>query len=109
MNQNMTQLNRLIEITRYGQHFYQHALDVVQDVELQHLFRDMAQAKTHVIQALSVKVAAHQERPASGGTTAANADVNRDAVVSSIRQRKLEGYATQLLEQARAEARITRQ
>ena len=42
-------------------------------------------------------------------TTAANADVNRDAVVSSIRQRKLEGYATQLLEQARAEARITRQ
>ncbi|WP_411975174.1 peptidylprolyl isomerase [Sulfitobacter faviae] len=42
-------------------------------------------------------------------TTAANADVNREAVVSSIRQRKLEGYATQLLEQARAEARITRQ
>jgi len=70
MSQNMTQLNELIEITRDGQHFYQHALDVVQDVELQHLFRDMAQAKTHVIQALSVKVAAHQERPASGGTTA---------------------------------------
>ena len=42
-------------------------------------------------------------------TTAANADVDRDAVVSSIRQRKLEGFATQLLEQARAEARITRQ
>jgi uncharacterized protein (TIGR02284 family) len=70
MNQNMTQLNELIEITRDGQHFYQHALEVVKDVELQHLFRDMAQAKTHIIQALSVKVAANQEQPAQGGTTA---------------------------------------
>ena len=70
MNQNMTQLNELIEITRDGQHFYQHAMEEVKDVELQHLFRDMAQAKTHIIQALSVKVAAHQQQPAQGGTWA---------------------------------------
>lgn len=70
MNQNMTQLNELIEITRDGQHFYQHAMEEVKDVELQHLFRDMAQAKTHIIQALSVKVAAQQQQPAQGGTMA---------------------------------------
>ncbi|MCJ0972104.1 PA2169 family four-helix-bundle protein [Pseudomonas sp. PS1] len=70
MAHNMSQLNELIEITRDGQHFYQHAMEAVKDVELQHLFRDLAQAKTHVIQALSVKVAANQEQPAQGGTTA---------------------------------------
>lgn len=70
MNQNMTQLNELIEITRDGQHFYQHALEEVKSVELQHLFRDMAQAKTHIIQALSVKVAANEKQPAQGGTLA---------------------------------------
>lgn len=70
MNENMTQLNELIEITRDGQHFYQHAMEAVKDVELQHLFRDMAQSKTHIIQALSVKVAANHEQPAQGGTTA---------------------------------------
>ena len=70
MNQDITHLNELIEITRDGQHFYQHALEEVKDIELQHLFRDMAQAKTHIIQALSVKVAANQEQPAQGGTTA---------------------------------------
>src|SRR5690606_33860503 len=69
-HQHMTELNELIEITRDGQQFYQHAMAEVKDVELQHLFRDMAQAKTHIIQALSVKVAAHQERPAQGGTLA---------------------------------------
>ncbi|TLX53488.1 hypothetical protein DN824_00470 [Stutzerimonas nosocomialis] len=68
MSRAMTQLNELIEITRDGQHFYQHAIEHVKDVELQHLFRDMAQAKTHVIQALSVKVAAHHEQPAQSGT-----------------------------------------
>jgi uncharacterized protein (TIGR02284 family) len=70
MNQDITHLNELIEITRDGQHFYQHALEEVKDIELQHLFRDMAQAKTHIIQALSVKVAANQQQPAQGGTTA---------------------------------------
>lgn len=70
MNQNMIQLNELIELTRDGQHFYQHAMETVQDVELQHLFRDMAQTKTHIIQALSVKVAAHEAQPAQGGTFA---------------------------------------
>lgn len=69
MNQNVSHLNELIEITRDGQHFYQHALEKVKDVELQHLFRDIAQSKTHIIQALSVKVAASQEQPAQGGTT----------------------------------------
>lgn len=70
MNQNMNQLNELIEITRDGQHFYQHALTEVADTELQHLFRDLAQAKTHIIQALSVKVAANHQQPSQGGTLA---------------------------------------
>lgn len=69
MKQSMNHLNELIEITRDGQHFYQHAAEAVTDIELQHLFRDMAQAKTHIIQALSVKVAAYDEKPSSGGTT----------------------------------------
>lgn len=70
MSQNMIQLNELIELTRDGQHFYHHAMETVRDMELQHLFRDMAQAKTHIIQALSVKVAAYGEQPAQGGTFA---------------------------------------
>ncbi|NUH64390.1 peptidylprolyl isomerase [Sulfitobacter sp. S0837] len=41
--------------------------------------------------------------------TAANADVDREAVISSIRQRKLQGFAQQLVDQARADARIIRQ
>ncbi|MBE7374202.1 PA2169 family four-helix-bundle protein [Pseudomonas lopnurensis] len=68
MNQAINQLNELIEVTRDGQRFYQHAAEEVKDVELQHLFRDMAQAKTQVIQALAVKVAASDEQPAQGGT-----------------------------------------
>jgi len=68
MNPNVQQLNELIEITRDGQRFYQHAIDEVKDVELQHLFRDMAQAKTQIIQALAVKVAANHAQPAAGGT-----------------------------------------
>lgn len=38
----------------------------------------------------------------------ANADVDRDAVRGAIRQRILQGYSTQLLEQLRADARIQR-
>jgi|GEM_PF-59016 len=68
MNKSMNQLNELIEITRDGQRFYQHAAEEVKDVELQHLFRDLAQAKTQIIQALSVKVAASHEQPSQGGT-----------------------------------------
>lgn len=41
-------------------------------------------------------------------TAAENAEVDRTVVVESIRQRKLEGYANQLLEQLRANARIIR-
>jgi uncharacterized protein (TIGR02284 family) len=70
MNQSMSHLNELIEITRDGQHFYRHAIEHVSDAELQHLFRDLAQSKTHIIQALSVKVAAHHEQPSQGGTAA---------------------------------------
>jgi len=70
MNPAMSHLNELIEITRDGQHFYRHALEHVSDAELQHLFRDMAQSKTHIIQALSVKVAANHEQPSQGGTAA---------------------------------------
>ncbi|OAN75443.1 peptidylprolyl isomerase [Sulfitobacter sp. EhC04] len=39
-------------------------------------------------------------------TTEANAEVTREAVVASLRQRKLQGYADQLTEQLRADARI---
>ncbi len=41
-------------------------------------------------------------------TAAANAEVDRDQVVAAIRQRKLRGYSEQLVEQLRADARITR-
>ncbi|WP_028241152.1 PA2169 family four-helix-bundle protein [Stutzerimonas azotifigens] len=68
MNPAMTHLNELIEITRDGQRFYQHAMDEVKDPELCKLFRDMAQAKIQIIQALSVKVAANNEQPSQDGT-----------------------------------------
>ncbi|MFT6677248.1 MAG: peptidyl-prolyl cis-trans isomerase SurA [Sulfitobacter sp.] len=41
-------------------------------------------------------------------TTAANAEVDRAAVVNTLRQEKLQGYADQLLKQLRADARIIR-
>jgi uncharacterized protein (TIGR02284 family) len=68
MNDKSEQLNELIEITRDGQRFYEHAHDEVKDVRLQVLFRDMSQSKSELIRALSMKVAANQEQPASGGT-----------------------------------------
>lgn len=68
MTNTTEQLNELIEITRDGQRFYQHAHDEVKDVRLQVLFRDMSQSKSELIRALSVKVAANQDKPASGGT-----------------------------------------
>jgi len=68
MNSSAAQLNELIEITRDGQNFYQHAIEEVHNAQLQQLFRDMAQAKTEVIQALTVKVAANHEQPSSSGT-----------------------------------------
>ena len=67
MTDKIQQLNELIEITRDGQRFYQHAHEEVKDVRLQALFRDMAQTKTELIRALSVKVAANQQKPADGG------------------------------------------
>jgi peptidyl-prolyl cis-trans isomerase SurA len=39
-------------------------------------------------------------------TAEVNAEVDRESVVASIRQRKLQGYADQLLQQLRADARI---
>tara|TARA_R110002074_G_scaffold48047_7_gene123067 strand:+ start:5376 stop:6596 length:1221 start_codon:yes stop_codon:yes gene_type:complete len=39
-------------------------------------------------------------------TAEVNAEVDRESVIGSIRQRKLQGYAEQLLEQLRADARI---
>tara|TARA_R110002049_G_scaffold23545_5_gene83464 strand:- start:18948 stop:20168 length:1221 start_codon:yes stop_codon:yes gene_type:complete len=41
-------------------------------------------------------------------TAEANAEVDREAVINALRQRKLEGYSKQMIEQARADARITR-
>ncbi len=40
-------------------------------------------------------------------TAEANAEVDQEAVVNAIRQTKLQGYANQLLEQLRADARIS--
>lgn len=68
MNRTTHQLNELIEITRDGQRFYQHALHEVKDARLQQLFESMARAKTEVIAALSSTVAANHEEPAAGGT-----------------------------------------
>ena len=68
MTRTTAQLNELIEITRDGERFYQHAIEEVKDPALQGLFRDMAQAKTQVIQALAVKVAVNHEDPSTGGT-----------------------------------------
>lgn len=61
-------LNELIEITRDGEHFYQHAETAVHDPRLKAVFHDMALAKTQIIQALALKVAENQEHPAEGGT-----------------------------------------
>lgn len=68
MKSSDSQLNELIEITRDGQHFYQHALSEVKDEQMRQLFRDMVQTKAEVIQALSSKVASDQEQPSMGGT-----------------------------------------
>lgn len=68
MSQKTEQLNELIAIIRDGQRFYEHAHDEIKDERLQALFRDMAQAKHQVIQALSVKVAANHDEPTSSGT-----------------------------------------
>lgn len=68
MSHKTEQLNELIAIIRDGQRFYEHAHDEIKDDRLQALFRDMAQAKHQVIQALSVKVAANHEEPTSSGT-----------------------------------------
>lgn len=68
MTSKTEQLNELIAILRDGQRFYEHAHDEVKDVRLQALFRDMAQAKNQIIQALAVKVAANHDEPTSSGT-----------------------------------------
>ncbi|MGV8919008.1 MAG: ferritin-like domain-containing protein [Pseudomonas sp.] len=63
-----TQLNELIEITRDGQRFYQHAAEEVKDNRFIALFLDMADAKNELIRDLSVEVAQEHEEPAQGGT-----------------------------------------
>ena len=68
MSNTATQLNELIEITRDGKRFYEHARDEVKSSELKTLFSNMSQAKSNVIIALEKRVAANQETPASGGT-----------------------------------------
>lgn len=68
MSRKTAQLNELIEVTRDGERFYQHALGEVKDAELRRLFDDMLQAKVRVIQALAVEVAGEREPPAQGGT-----------------------------------------
>ena len=43
-----------------------------------------------------------------GRTAAANASASREDVTNALRQERLTGYAEQLLEQLRADARIVR-
>jgi len=68
MSNKTSELNDLIEITRDGKRFYEHARDEVKDVQLKSLFSDMAQAKTEVIAALEGKVAANHDKPSTDGT-----------------------------------------
>lgn len=68
MSRKTAQLNELIEITRDGERFYQHALGEVKDADLRRLFEDMLQSKIRIIQALAVEVAGEQHSPAQGGT-----------------------------------------
>ncbi|MDB6049119.1 MAG: hypothetical protein JWR17_1865 [Pseudomonas sp.] len=68
MSEAHTQLNELIEITRDGQRFYEHAAEEVKDPRFKTLFLEMAKAKTDVIRALSVEVASENETPSDGGT-----------------------------------------
>ncbi|WP_068828951.1 ferritin-like domain-containing protein [Pseudomonas sp. BMS12] len=68
MSKQAVQLNELIEITRDGQRFYEHASREVKDSHLKSLFGEMSLAKVDVIRALSARVAANHEQPASGGT-----------------------------------------
>ncbi len=70
MTSKTAQLNELIEITRDGQRFYEHAHDAVEDAHLQALFGAMVQAKSEVIRALAGKVVDAHEAPAAGGTFA---------------------------------------
>ena len=83
MSYKTEQLNELIAIIRDGQRFYEHAHDEIKDQRLQALFRDMAQAKHQVIQALAVKVAANHEEPTSSGT-----------LVGKLRQAYADAHAT---------------
>ena len=73
MSDKTSELNELIEITRDGKVFYEHARDEVKDVQLKSLFTDMAQAKTELIAALQSKVVANHDKPATGGTLAGKA------------------------------------
>ena len=45
MSDKTSELNELIEITRDGKVFYEHARDEVKDVQLKSLFTDMADTK----------------------------------------------------------------
>lgn len=68
MSSKTAQLNELIEITRDGQRFYEHASQQVRDSHLQALFATMSRGKTEVIEALKEAVVANHDVPASGGT-----------------------------------------
>lgn len=68
MSTKTARLNELIEVTRDGERFYLHAAEEVRDPLQQELFTELAADKSRTIRALAMQVAAHQERPAQGGT-----------------------------------------
>jgi uncharacterized protein (TIGR02284 family) len=103
MTSKTAQLNELIEITRDGQRFYEHAHNAVRGVRLHALLRDMSQAKSEVIQALTGKVVDNHEVPAAGGTfagTLSNIYADTRATLSS------DGEAIYVAQLEAAEERI---
>lgn len=103
MSRKTAQLNELIEITRDGERFYQHALGEVQDAGLRRLFEDMLQSKIRIIQALAVEVAGEYQAPAQGGTLIGKL---RELYADTRSALSKDGDATYLEQLAASEQRI---
>ncbi len=103
MTSKTAQLNELIEITRDGLRFYEHARDAAEDAHLQALFGDMAQAKRELIEDLAGKVVDAHEAPAAGGTFAGTL---REIYADTRATLSSDAQATYVAQLEAAEARI---
>lgn len=99
-------LNTLIEIARDGERFYLDAAGKVRNLELQALFREMAQVRQHLIADLAQHVEARGEVPSAdrtlwGSTRQVYADVlaalSRDGQIIYVKE--LEEAEDRLLDQ----------